>query len=64
MAVGFVTSVMKSIENFQILSILFSYLHFAFTRSLGHEDAATSAAVSIAAQKVMLSASACLLHLF
>ena len=26
------------IENFQILSILFSYLHVAF--SLGHEDAA------------------------
>ena len=32
------------IENFQILSMLFSYLHFAFTTSLGREDAATSAA--------------------
>ena len=29
------------IENFQILSMVFSYLHVAFTMSLGHEDAAT-----------------------
>ena len=29
------------IENLQILSILFSYLHVAFTRSLGKEDNAT-----------------------
>ena len=52
------------IENFQILSMLFSYLHFAFPRSLGHEDAVTSAAVSVAAQKVTFSAFACLLRLF
>ena len=39
------------IQNFKNLSMLFSYLHFAFTRSLGHEDAATSFAVPVAAQR-------------
>ena len=35
------------IENLKILSTLFSYLHFAFNRSLGHEYSATSAAVTV-----------------
>ena len=41
------------IENFKILSTLFSFLHFAIRRSPGHEDSSTSAAVSVAAQKVL-----------
>ena len=54
------------IEKFKIpsLSTLFRYLHFAFNRSLGHEDSITSAAVSVAAQKVTFSLSVCLLRLF
>ena len=53
----FLESLEIGIENFQILSMLFSYLHVAFTRNLGHRDAAT-------AQKVMLSSSTCLINLF
>ena len=52
------------IENLKILSMLFNYLHFAFNRSQGHEDLTTSAAVSVTTQKLMFSASACLLRLF
>ena len=47
----------NGIENFKILSTLFSCLHrdFAFHRSLGHEDPTTSAAVPVAAQEVTFS---------
>ena len=33
------------IENFNVLSMLFSNLHFAFTRSPEHVDTTTSASV-------------------
>ena len=52
------------IENLKILTTLFSYLHFAFKKSLGHEESKTSAAVSVAAQKVTFSPSASMLRLF
>ena len=42
------------IENFKILSALFSYLHFAFHRRLGNEDSTTSATVFVA-QKATFS---------
>ena len=51
------------IENFKILVMLFSYSQFDFKKSPRHENSITSAAVSGATQKVMFSASACLLCL-
>ena len=50
------------IGNFQILSMLFSYLHVAFPRSLGHGDAATCCLCRRPEGNVL--SSTCLLRLF
>ena len=50
------------IGNFQILSMLFSYLHVAFPRSLGHGDSATCCLCRRPEGNVL--SSTCLLRLF